>query len=1056
MTFLYNPALYTREQILEQLIVREELLAALVEDLRRALRPGSGPQHHLLTGQRGMGKTTMLHRVAAEVDRDPELSRNWIPLLFAEEQYAVHSLDHFWRNCAESFLNALEARGVGESELTRMERELAGRVETGHAESLLSSWSERSGLRLLILLDNAELVLDRCLKDDWALRERLSHDRRLCMIGASVANPTVTGDYSAAFYGFFRPHRLRGLNDADAERLLRALAGRDGKQAVLARLDRDPGALKSLRTLTGGNIRTLVLLYDLLAEEATRPIRSHLDRLLDALTPLYKHRFESISPQAQRVLHHLAMRWEPGSAAEVADAAELPVNVVSAVLERLREEGLVEETSIPPNSRKGYLISERFFNIWYLMRQGRSLRKKLLWFVDFLQAFFSKSEIQQQYEDHVRSGPPAVDSERVHWSETTAALAQAHGSPHLERDAAFEIARGLAEASRALRREMESILGNDPELATLVDRMAMHRRVKQAIAELRHSRPERVSADFEDSLLGCVSLKLEEKAALAERLSSISESQIESLHTRLAGEAEFLVSSFGSGPAGLLRQALIKGWISDINDEAGAREAPDAGARQVLPDVVLAIRLGCKLEAELNSEDGPSERLDWWHSAWPFWLAHAVKRLADAGATPDSDRSDAWSQLGDWLADSSDRRPLAERAYRRAIELNSDNFDAHFGLGYLLQEHLGRWTEAEVSYRQAAALKPDNAWPWNNLGNLLKNHLARFDEAEDAYRTAIQIDPTYAYPWNGLGNLLANHLARFDEAEAAYRTANQIDPKFANAWNGLGNLLQDHFARFDEAEAAFRTAIQIDPRIAFPWNNLGNLLQDHLGRFDEAEAAFRCALELHPAFVTAMGNLAELCVIQGRDPVDARQQLARAREAMPEVAYTHQVVAWLELREARPWDAGSAAARAVELDRQARVEYRHTLACALALQGRMEEAEEALRGRLDAFDADRLARGWPNLLTTYVVSLRWADPEIAAARATALIEMQQRTGLADRWWPLLVALKAVEERTEDPITRTAPEVREAARGILAKLRPDGLGPPPEKRRRKKATSGPAR
>src|SRR5580693_2198237 len=60
---IYNPALLKKEDLIRGFVARQPMLDRLLDDLRREA-PGSTPQHQLIIGQRGLGKTTLLRRVA--------------------------------------------------------------------------------------------------------------------------------------------------------------------------------------------------------------------------------------------------------------------------------------------------------------------------------------------------------------------------------------------------------------------------------------------------------------------------------------------------------------------------------------------------------------------------------------------------------------------------------------------------------------------------------------------------------------------------------------------------------------------------------------------------------------------------------------------------------------------------------------------------------------------------------------------------------------------------------------------------------------------------------
>jgi predicted AAA+ superfamily ATPase len=107
---LYNPALWSRQEAKDYYVARRGLLDRLVDDLRRE-QPGTRPQNRLILGLRGMGKSTLLRRLAIAVEDDAALHAQWLPLTFPEEQYNVASLADFWRNCLDALGDLLESRG---------------------------------------------------------------------------------------------------------------------------------------------------------------------------------------------------------------------------------------------------------------------------------------------------------------------------------------------------------------------------------------------------------------------------------------------------------------------------------------------------------------------------------------------------------------------------------------------------------------------------------------------------------------------------------------------------------------------------------------------------------------------------------------------------------------------------------------------------------------------------------------------------------------------------------------------------------------------------------
>src|SRR5437879_3581955 len=94
---IYNPGLLSKQELIGLWVARQPLLELLLEDLRR-VGPEDHAQHHLLIGQRGMGKTMLLRRLRYAIEDDAQLDREWLPLVFPEEQYNVVRLSDLYAN----------------------------------------------------------------------------------------------------------------------------------------------------------------------------------------------------------------------------------------------------------------------------------------------------------------------------------------------------------------------------------------------------------------------------------------------------------------------------------------------------------------------------------------------------------------------------------------------------------------------------------------------------------------------------------------------------------------------------------------------------------------------------------------------------------------------------------------------------------------------------------------------------------------------------------------------------------------------------------------------
>lgn len=464
---VYNPDLLSDADLKRQFVARLGLLERLIGDLRGE---GASQQHHLILGQRGMGKTTLLRRLRGAIEEDEVLRSRWLPLSFPEEQYNVSRLSDLWVNCLDALGDALERNGdkAGAAAIDALVDSLPESEEARGRAALdgLVSWSEAQR-GLVLMIDNVDLLLSRLDARQWALREVMSEHRHLVWIVASAEPLESTAEYGSAFYDFFAIHELRGLDYEESRQVVLRLAQVHSTPQVSRVLDESPGRFRALHVLTGGNPRTLVLLYQVFAHDDASSVHVDLERLLDMCTPLYKARFESLSAQAQQLTDALAIGWDPMTAAEVATATRLEINLVSAQLNRLVTMGVVEKVPLPAGSKSGFQIGERFFNIWYLMRASRRVRRRLEWLVRFLEVYYGPQGLKSRAEQllELEGGPRQA--------ELAFAYSRAVSEPGLSRALDNYAVDWLMKDETGLRTrlgELFDLEGEDRAVGTLAER----------------------------------------------------------------------------------------------------------------------------------------------------------------------------------------------------------------------------------------------------------------------------------------------------------------------------------------------------------------------------------------------------------------------------------------------------------------------------------------------------------------------------------------------------------------------------------------------------------
>jgi tetratricopeptide (TPR) repeat protein len=381
--FVFNPALLKPDELRSLFVARHAERDQILQHLRAA---GSSPQHVLVVGERGMGKTTLLLRVAYSLDEEPGLGRKWLAVRFDEEQYNLGELADFWLNCLEK---------IGEEtgdpaplrEVDELVRSFKGQELREAAFLRLRQYSVQHNQRLLLLVDNFDLLLARLhVQEVRRLREVLQSESWLLLVGAS-ANPVVF-DYDSPFYDFFHGIYLEPLAFEETLSFLLKLGTNLKREAETARLlESRRSDLSTLHALIGGNLRTVTLLFSLLDQEPRADLKFLLDRLLDQYTSSYKDAVEALAPQGQRVFDALARAWDPTTADEVSRDLRIERGVASAQLHRLAERGLVVKVQLPQRSL-GFQVRDRLFNLWYLMRGGRRQRPSLQALLSFLKLFY--------------------------------------------------------------------------------------------------------------------------------------------------------------------------------------------------------------------------------------------------------------------------------------------------------------------------------------------------------------------------------------------------------------------------------------------------------------------------------------------------------------------------------------------------------------------------------------------------------------------------------------------------------------------------------------------
>ncbi len=849
---IYNPGLWSDEELRQYFVARTDMLQRILNDIA-AESTGASRRHRLILGLRGMGKTTLLRRIALGVAENPTLNSEWLPLTFPEEQYNVARLGDLWLNCLDSLSDALEISGQlkAAEELDRNIEAVQGNA--GEAYKLLIDTSKRLQRRLILLVDSIDLIFDRLKDEQWEFREILQSEPQILFIGASARAIEATFQYDAAFYDFFKIDELQRLSIDETRSILARLATIENSPKVLSLLESDRARIQTLHTLTGGNPRTIVLLFKVLTRGLDGDVRSDLEGLLDVVTPLYKARFEELPQLSQQIVDALALHWDPATANALSEIMGMDINKVSAQLSRLETNAIIEKVKPASGKRSAFQISERFFNIWYLMRASRRVRRKLVWLVHFLRMFFSADELRV----HARRYFFIPDANAARNAEYAIVLAHAIEAKAMR--AALE-----NHALQALLKDEKSsgsldilfdLSGTDAKLLPKVERMKSLQALRQRLFEALSGRTHDVEL-FCHHFIGSPSSTLEEKWRFAESLPIIDDVAIQKRLRQLTVEWERYNKSHGELTEHLYC-ALGSGEMESDSDFVGAES--------------VAERLDCPLLAALP---------------WAFRITEGPPLTTEECQRADHafrealllDPHCAWARnsLGrlqhEYLED-----PLeAEENYRSAIKINPHYATPWTNLGRLFVK-MGKYKEAEENYWQAVQSDALNSFAWMSLAALFEKVLQRPEKAEEIYKQAIIANPeNKQLHWKLAGIFSGSN--RTEEALALYKKLIDLDPSDVRTWMALGYFLHSNDRYGIEAADAYRRALALNPTSSSTWNDYGWLLIFKLKQYDEGETALRKAIELDENNLFAWRNLAQLYGLILDRRADAELSYQRAIE----------------------------------------------------------------------------------------------------------------------------------------------------------------------------------
>ena len=477
----YNPGFLSDEELIASFCVRTHEFESLMEMLRDCT--GNSNRHQIVIGPRGSGKTSLLLRVAAEIRCDADLAASFFPIVFAEESYEVGTAGEFWLEClARLAIQAPEREKAPDLHATLAD------LRTTHDDRTLGErclatlldFADREGKRLVLMVENLNMMF-RDMTDGnagWRLRKVLQTEPRIILLASATSRFDEIDHPDHALYDLFRVLTLRPLTTAECTALWETVTGQS----------RPTNTIRSLEILTGGSPRLLAIVARFGSGLSFRELMDSLFDLVDDHTEYFKSHLESLPAQERRVYLALAELWKPALTKEVAERARLETSKCSAQLARLMERGVVRLDGGSAR-RKQYYLSERMYNIYYLLRRGKDRLIEVL--IRFMASYYGPGELKEIGTRIVRETKDMVPEMRSLYQYASAELMATSVEMHdaeadftepahiAQQVASALVNRGAALA--ALNRHGEALAASNEALRRMSD-IAEPARVAQQVA----------------------------------------------------------------------------------------------------------------------------------------------------------------------------------------------------------------------------------------------------------------------------------------------------------------------------------------------------------------------------------------------------------------------------------------------------------------------------------------------------------------------------------------------------------------------------------------------
>jgi len=748
----YNPSFLSEAELIESFVVRHADLDLIIRIIGENHTDSN--QHVLVIGPRGSGKTTLVHRVAAEIKQDEEFRDRWYPLIFSEESYEVVSGGEFW---LEALFHLSEQTNDEKWKQTydELKDENDDQRLFERALAQLLDFADSQGKRILLIVENLNMLFGDLTSDDeaWKIRHTLMNESRMMLLATATNRFEEIENSSQAMFEMFKLQELKPLDDDECNRIWESVAGKklSGER------------IKPIRILTGGNPRLLTIIAKFGAHRSFRKLLDDLVDLIDDHTEYFKSHLDSLPAIERKVYLALAGLWDASTAREVAKAARLDVNKTSSLLRRLKGRGavMVEDRG---KRIKWYVVAERMYNIYYLMRRRGKPADRVKATVKFMVSMYDPESAARLITEEACSLSPEVC--RDHYLAFEETIKEVRSRQIIEKIISsapkhFLESPYLSETLRNIMEiDQELVLKEEVSDIDAIKLKEANKTNKQGMKLLESGKNKQAIEKFDEVIrkFGHLDkLAFQRLVAMAFSLKGFSLRLLGSFEEAIT-TCDEVIARFKDVEDTLLRETVAAiMFIRGVTLEGLNRHGEAIAA---LDEVIARF---------IDEEDAVFRGM----AAWAMFM----KGKALGGLSCHEETIGVYEELVERFLEVEDAgiRELVARALsNKGVKLAI----------------LNRYEKAEQTFRQAIELHPDLTEVHLNLISLLVKLPERFDDAFQAAEEIIGRKPEDVHLLNNIAWQFYKHgaLSLLSKAEKWSQQAVSLEPKIASAHHTLASI----------------------------------------------------------------------------------------------------------------------------------------------------------------------------------------------------------------------------------------------------------------------------